>query len=254
MLDGKIMGVLEAIHWSDKRVANGELNAPAAGDPKKALAVDSAHPPSSSSSWFGLFGGSSSTPFSTSSNGHGQKPKEMPAQRRHHICPKSPPDFHPSDFEHPRDLHIKQLPIYDIDGSVVRPWAVQRVIVEGALISATVNLVVWVVDGHYVNVPFAFTHPQANMMICRQMYHFEAINLKVHHRPGQPLFKTVVTPAPVVDQHQVRSGKTIKTADGSRAVKADDKGKGKQRGVRRPDRIGSAGTLGRGAESSLKMF
>jgi hypothetical protein len=56
MLDEKIMGVLEAIYWSDKRVANGELNAPAAGDPKKALAVDSAHP-SSSFSWFRLFGG-----------------------------------------------------------------------------------------------------------------------------------------------------------------------------------------------------
>jgi hypothetical protein len=81
MLDEKIMGVLEAIYWSDKRVANGELNALAAGDLKKALAVDSAHSPSSSPSWFGLFGGSSSTPFSTPSNGHGQKPKEMPAQR-----------------------------------------------------------------------------------------------------------------------------------------------------------------------------
>jgi hypothetical protein len=62
------------------------------------------------------------------------------------------------------------------------------------------------------------------------MYHFEAINLKVHRRPGQPLFKTVVTLAPMVDQHQVRSGKTIKMADGSRAVKADDKGKGKAKG------------------------
>lgn len=36
------MGVLEAIYWSDKRLSGGELNALAAGDLKKALAIDPA--------------------------------------------------------------------------------------------------------------------------------------------------------------------------------------------------------------------
>lgn len=50
MLDEKVMHVLEAVYWSDNRLANGELNSLAAGDLKKALAVS---PPSSSSSFFG---------------------------------------------------------------------------------------------------------------------------------------------------------------------------------------------------------
>lgn len=74
MLDEKIMGVLEAIYWSDRRLSNGELNALAAGDLKKALAVDPNASTSSSSSFFGLFGGSKGEP----TNG---KPKDMPPQR-----------------------------------------------------------------------------------------------------------------------------------------------------------------------------
>jgi hypothetical protein len=53
------------------------------------------------------------------------------------------PDFRP-DFEHPQDLRIKQLPIYDIGGTLASPWVMHKVLVEGAFISATVNLVVWV--------------------------------------------------------------------------------------------------------------
>jgi hypothetical protein len=42
MLDNKVMGVLEAIYWSDKRLTAGELNALAVGDLKKALNIDPA--------------------------------------------------------------------------------------------------------------------------------------------------------------------------------------------------------------------
>ena len=55
MLDDKIMGVLEAIYWSDKRLASGELNALAAGDLKKALAVTPTSAPAST----GFFSSSS---------------------------------------------------------------------------------------------------------------------------------------------------------------------------------------------------
>jgi hypothetical protein len=54
MLDEKLMGVLEAIYWSDSRLTSGELNALGAGDLKKALAIDSPSQASSGgSSWFG---------------------------------------------------------------------------------------------------------------------------------------------------------------------------------------------------------
>ncbi|KAG8827334.1 dynamin-like GTPase mgm1 [Serendipita sp. 399] len=53
MLDEKIMGVLEGIYWSDKRLSNGELNYLAAGDLKKALAIEPASGASASSSYFG---------------------------------------------------------------------------------------------------------------------------------------------------------------------------------------------------------
>ncbi|CAG7852068.1 Protein msp1, mitochondrial Flags: Precursor [Serendipita indica DSM 11827] len=69
MLDEKVMGVLEAIYWSDKRLSSGELNALAVGDLKKALALEAASP--ASSSWFG---GKAPEP----AKGAG---KELPAQR-----------------------------------------------------------------------------------------------------------------------------------------------------------------------------
>ncbi|KAG9056063.1 dynamin-like GTPase mgm1 [Serendipita sp. 407] len=53
MLDEKIMSVLEAIYWSDKRLENGELNALAAGDLKKALAIEQAPAATVSSTYFG---------------------------------------------------------------------------------------------------------------------------------------------------------------------------------------------------------
>jgi len=78
MLDEKVMGVLEAIYWSDKRLSSGELNALAVGDLKRALAVDPVHlATTSSAGLFGFLGGSNKP----DSNDPSPKPKEMPAQR-----------------------------------------------------------------------------------------------------------------------------------------------------------------------------
>ncbi|KAG8834331.1 dynamin-like GTPase mgm1 [Serendipita sp. 400] len=70
MLDEKIMSVLEAIYWSDKRLENGELNALAAGDLKKALAIEQAPAATVTSTYFG---GKSASNASA--------PKDVPTQR-----------------------------------------------------------------------------------------------------------------------------------------------------------------------------
>jgi hypothetical protein len=53
MLDDKIMGVLEAVYWSDNRLSSGELNALASGDLKKALAITPA--PSAPTNAYGKY-------------------------------------------------------------------------------------------------------------------------------------------------------------------------------------------------------
>ncbi|KAG9053171.1 hypothetical protein FS842_008562 [Serendipita sp. 407] len=49
------------------------------------------------------------------------------------------PAFDASFFESPDDIALNQLPIYDVDDTMVRPWNVHRVLVEGALVLSRVQ-------------------------------------------------------------------------------------------------------------------
>lgn len=55
------------------------------------------------------------------------------------------PGFNTSSFDAPKDIVLSQLPVYDIDGKVVKPWNLANVLVEGALIVARVTMRAWVV-------------------------------------------------------------------------------------------------------------
>ncbi len=61
------------------------------------------------------------------------------------------PGFEPAKFVAPNDMVLAQLPIYDMDGHIVKPWNVNNVLVEGALIAAKVTLRAWVVKERCVS-------------------------------------------------------------------------------------------------------
>jgi hypothetical protein len=62
------------------------------------------------------------------------------------------PGFQPDLFESPDDMVVNQLKVIDIDDSLVRPWALQSVLVDGALLTARVNLVAWVIREKIVSI------------------------------------------------------------------------------------------------------
>jgi hypothetical protein len=61
------------------------------------------------------------------------------------------PGFQPELFESHHDMVVNQLNIIDIYDTLVRPWALQSVLVDGALITARVNLVAWVIRERVVS-------------------------------------------------------------------------------------------------------
>ncbi|KAG8808175.1 hypothetical protein FRC19_006079 [Serendipita sp. 401] len=56
------------------------------------------------------------------------------------------PAFDASFFGSPGNIALNQLPIYDVDDTMVRPWNVHRVLVEGAPVLCRVILVAWVIN------------------------------------------------------------------------------------------------------------
>ena len=44
-----------------------------------------------------------------------------------------------------------QLKIFDIDDTLVRPWALPSVLVDAALVTARVNLVAWIIQEKVVS-------------------------------------------------------------------------------------------------------
>ncbi|KAG8844380.1 hypothetical protein FRB91_002651 [Serendipita sp. 411] len=94
------------------------------------------------------------------------------------------PAFDASFFESPDDIALNQLPIYDVDDTMVRPWNVHRVLVEGALVLCRVILFAWVIN---------------NRTLCQLQTNY----VKVKYRPNfVPPSSEVVTKEalPIVDR------------------------------------------------------
>jgi hypothetical protein len=64
------------------------------------------------------------------------------------------PGFDPSLFEAPHDLAAHQLPVWDVDGSIVRPWNIRHVLVEGALVVCRVTMMAWIITDRMVSILF----------------------------------------------------------------------------------------------------
>jgi hypothetical protein len=62
------------------------------------------------------------------------------------------PGFDPGLFEAPHDLVAHQLPVWDVDGSIVRPWNIRHVLVEGALVVCCVTMVAWIITDRAVRI------------------------------------------------------------------------------------------------------
>ncbi|KAG8780892.1 hypothetical protein FRC15_009189 [Serendipita sp. 397] len=56
------------------------------------------------------------------------------------------PSFDASFFDYPGGTAPNQLPIYDVDDTMVHPWNVHRILVEGTPVLCRVILVVWVIN------------------------------------------------------------------------------------------------------------
>lgn len=64
------------------------------------------------------------------------------------------PSFHPDMFESPADMVVRQINILDVGGALVRPWDIQSVLVDGALVTANVTMVAWVIHEKVVSYSF----------------------------------------------------------------------------------------------------
>ncbi|KAG8840599.1 hypothetical protein FRC20_005523 [Serendipita sp. 405] len=60
------------------------------------------------------------------------------------------PTFDSNSFEAAGDFALSQLPIYDVDDSIVQPWKVLYVLVEGAIVACRVILVEWIINDRAV--------------------------------------------------------------------------------------------------------
>jgi hypothetical protein len=144
---------------------------------------------------------------------------------------KYPLHLHPAIdrkwFNSPDDIVMPQLDIRDVDDSFVRPWYYQRVLVEGAVVSANVSLVAWVINGVPVSsYPCLITTPIELMVY--QICHLVVKSMKVWYRknyeppaPGDPPMLDEAT-QPILSSSP--STKAAKGPEGER-IPANRKGK-----------------------------